>query len=154
MAGRLLHCQDEQRLEPPQLLANVCGALAPDGTSFVLGNLEGTIEIWDRTASKPALRGKRSCKPWRLAFAPDGKMLATAIGSNVFPGAILDWSETSCVQLWDARTGKQLAQASGHKEMLMGLAFSHDGRDLYSASGDGTILIWDVRHLSQLRRSR
>lgn len=88
-----------------------------------------------------------------LTFSPDGKLLATATGPNVLAWAGLFHLGDTSLRLWDVRTGKQLAQVDGHRGMVTGLAFSSDGRELYSASTDGTLMAWDVRRLLMIGRT-
>src|ERR1700722_15137209 len=66
-----------------------------------------------------------------VAFAPDGKTLATGC-----------WDGT--VRLWETATGKELTVLRGHADWVMGVAFSRDGKTLVSASMDKTIRLWDV----------
>lgn len=68
-----------------------------------------------------------------LAFAPDGKALATTSVED--PGNI---------QLWDLEAVKVVATLRGHPEGVMTAAFSADGQTLASG-GDWTLRIWDVR---------
>jgi len=46
--------------------------------------------------------------------------------------------------LWNTSTGRQLRSFSGHTDSITDLAFSPDGRLLFSASRDVTIMIWDA----------
>ena len=47
--------------------------------------------------------------------------------------------------LWDAATSQQLGpRLTGHKAMVIGLAFSPDGKTLASVDVEGTIVLWDV----------
>src|SRR5271166_2181283 len=68
---------------------------------------------------------------WSLAFAPDGKVLASA-GTD------------KTVKLWDVASGKHLATLRGHSSLVLSIAFSPDGKTLASASWDQTIKLWDV----------
>ncbi len=68
---------------------------------------------------------------YSVAFAPDGKTLATA-GSDSF------------IRLWDVTTGQIRSVLWGHLGMLRGVAFSPDGKTLASASDDCTVKLWDV----------
>src|SRR5262249_36240591 len=68
----------------------------------------------------------------RLAFSPDGKVLAGPGGSQT-------------IGLWDATTGKKFRELEAHpSNALLALVFAPDGKTLAGAIGDGTIRFWDV----------
>jgi WD40 repeat protein len=66
-----------------------------------------------------------------LAFAPDGKTLASA-------------NYDSTVRLFEAATGQQLRVLRGHAHSVADVAFSPDGKTLASASADQTVRLWDA----------
>jgi WD40 repeat protein len=66
-----------------------------------------------------------------VAFAPDGRTLATAGADRV-------------VRLWDAATGRELGSLAGHADAVTAVAFAPDGRSLASGSFDRTARLWDL----------
>jgi WD40 repeat protein len=54
------------------------------------------------------------------------------------------------IGLWDTATGQSLGACIGHKQGIIGLAFSADGRTLASVSHDSTLKLWSTATLQQL----
>jgi WD40 repeat protein len=67
-----------------------------------------------------------------VAFAPDGKTLATGSSDGV-------------VKLWDVATGKERRTLRGHRGNICSVAFAPDGRTLATGSYDQTVRLWDAR---------
>jgi energy-coupling factor transporter ATP-binding protein EcfA2 len=80
---------------------------------------------------------------WGVAFAPDGRTLATG-------------SDDRTVRLWDLSNRDQPRQLgpplTGHTSAVWGVAFAPDGRTLATASADRTVRLWDLRNLDQPRQ--
>jgi WD40 repeat protein len=97
---------------------------------------------WDYAAAapKPAWEVAEAHNGWirNLAVSHDGKLLATA-------------SRDGLVRLWDAQTGKQVAEIADHKEDVYSVAFSPDDKTLASGDFMGTIKLWDVATRKHLR---
>ncbi|HXJ58534.1 MAG TPA: PQQ-binding-like beta-propeller repeat protein [Verrucomicrobiae bacterium] len=119
-------------------------AFSPDGKILVSaggsefkperngGKTSGQIKVWDVAASKELgeLIG-HSNKVFTVAFAPDGRTLATG-------------SADQTVRLWDVSTRKQRTLLAGHRDAVWAVAFSPDGRTVCSGSADRTVRLWDV----------
>src|SRR5271157_20387 len=64
----------------------------------------------------------------RLAWSPDGRMLASGAGD-------------SAVRIWDAETGEAQRTVTGQSDIVYSVAWSSDGL-LASGAGDHTICLW------------
>jgi RNA polymerase sigma factor (sigma-70 family) len=91
------------------------------------------VFVWDVATGKrvAGLPGGLPIGAGSVAFAPDGRTLATASVDGV-------------IRLWETATWKVRATFRGHRDRVSALAFAPDG-GLFSGSLDTTVLAWDVR---------
>ncbi|MCI0456897.1 MAG: sigma-70 family RNA polymerase sigma factor [Gemmataceae bacterium] len=92
------------------------------------------VRLWDVASGKPVavLEGHTNAVR-ALAFAPDGKTLASASD---------DWT----VRLWDLTTRKEVRRFTAHRGPVWSVAFSPDGKRLASGGNDkeNTVRIWEA----------
>ena len=71
-------------------------------------------------------------KPVRaVRFSPGSKLLAAAGDARI-------------ISLYDAASGEQVANLSGHAAWITSLDWNHTGQYLLSGSLDGKVKIWDI----------
>jgi WD40 repeat protein len=112
-------------------------AVAADGKSFLVGEANGTLHLWDAEAKKLIrdLEGLRG--PLHVAaLSPDGRWAAAATSEG---------ADAQTLAVWDARTGKEVQRFDGPLVAPNGLRFSADGRLLLAAGSDGLLRVYEFR---------
>jgi WD40 repeat protein/serine/threonine protein kinase len=109
-------------------------AFTPDSRLLLLGCYDYTVKVLepDRAAPVEVLSGHTPMEVWSLAFAPDGRTLASA-------------GDDHLVRLWDVPTGREWAPLPEHDSLVTSVAFVPDGRTLASGSYDQTVKLWDTQ---------
>jgi RNA polymerase sigma factor (sigma-70 family) len=109
-------------------------ALSSDGTVFAVSSEDGTIQLWDLTQRelRHTLRGHVGAI-YNLAFAPDGKTLASS-GTE----------KDRTVRLWDTASGQELHRLPGARGWVQPVVFAPDGKTLATAGQDGKIHLWEA----------
>ncbi len=96
-----------------------------------------TISIMSRDESFLPAMPKWPSQLGCLAVSPDGSLVAAGNKSV----ANVAWEQRAAVRVWDAKTGVERAVLLGHSDWILDLAFSADGREIISASKDGTLRV-------------
>jgi hypothetical protein len=100
-----------------------------------------TIRLWELASGREigTLRGHPR-GIGALAFSPDGRLLATAVGRWAYSKPVSSPPE---IRVWDTFTGREVACFRGAGSDASALAFAPDGRRLVSGHEDGTLLVWE-----------
>lgn len=92
----------------------------------LLAGCGSDLRLWDTSGNEAAklLEGTRNMgRIWAAVFSPDGNLLACG-------------SDASTITLWNSATCELLAELPGHSDGVLCLAFSPDGSQIASGSGD------------------
>jgi WD40 repeat protein/Tfp pilus assembly protein PilF/tRNA A-37 threonylcarbamoyl transferase component Bud32 len=116
------------------------------------------VKVWNATTGKEivALGVEDTATPFmpqgeRLMFMPDGKRLIGPVAKQAPAGGKpgLSWS----LKLWDAATGEEVLSWA-IPEGVSTMVLSSDGQRLTTASGNGTITVWDTSNGQELQSVR
>src|SRR5262249_23927463 len=108
----------------------VAAAFGPDGKTLAVASADGPTRLWDlttRTWTHDFREGSSG-----LAFTPDGRFLARAVGATI--------------RLWDvngAKEGPAFDAPGGARVGTGAVAFRRDGKLLAVAGGDGVVRLGD-----------
>jgi WD40 repeat protein len=111
-------------------------AFSPDGQTALIGYVDGTAGLWDRTTGRPRGAPLRQEGPIvHAAFSPDSRTAMTGGADGT-------------ARLWDAMTGRLWAGAMEHvhgsNAGVNAVTFGPDGRSAATACSDGTARLWEL----------
>jgi WD40 repeat protein len=113
---------------------------SPDGKILaVVCRSEKVVTLWT-LAGKTTLAG-HTFEVIDLAFAPEGRRLATCAGTD----------KNGEVKLWDLDTGREITALPKQAHPVRSVAFAPDGRTLAVAI-DKDVTLWDSASATELKR--
>ena len=104
-----------------------------------------TIRIWEVASTREIAKiVELPNGAQHLAFSPDGRFLASTHGE------LYGWRSDSrgTTLVWDAATGKQLADLNDRSGQVTCTAFAPDSQSLVSGHFDYTMFAWDIRGIA------
>jgi hypothetical protein len=144
---------DELRVIPSTAPNNFfrLAAFAPDGRTLATASGDATVQLWEAATGKerrkfrvpvegapvnPRFRHYNSSPLTALAFSQTGDLLAVG-------------TQDGGIRLYDLAADQELPPLAGHQGAVRALAFTPDGRRMFSFDADGLRLAWNARRLSQ-----
>jgi WD40 repeat protein len=116
-------------------------AWSPDGKEIAAGGQSGTVSILDAATGHQLaqLGSSSSFQIEGIVWSADSKEAAWGNGGD------------NSVQVWNIAAQKELVSYTGHSDVVFRVAWSPDGKEIASASHDGTVQVWNAatgNHLS------
>ena len=107
-------------------------AVTPNGVNLVAA-VRNFVKIWNLSSGQELHSTKGpSLEINAIAVSPNSKLVATA-------------NKEGSIMVFDIVTGKMITTLSGHNGWVLSLAFSPDGKTLYSGAEDKTVKIWQLK---------
>ena len=110
----------------------LCVDLSPDGRFTASGHESGNIYVFSTATSRLLHSLPGLIKPVRsVKFSPGSTLIAAAGDARI-------------ISLYDATSGEQVANLTGHAGWITSIDWSHTGQYLLSGSLDGKVKVWDI----------
>ncbi len=118
-------------------------SFSAQGDRLVSGSEDGRVVVWNASTWEKEFVFDQHASPVSSAvFDPQSDEVASGTFNSSGPGEIL---------IWDSRIGEVRLTLKGHGQRITGLAYSPDGKLLFSSSHDQTVRVWDTANGETVR---
>jgi WD40 repeat protein len=111
---------------------SVAAARDREGQVLIASTAEdGRVNVWARSVDGGWSRRHQiesGLKLQKVELSRDGAVVAAS-------------GEDGSINIWDCKTGQRIAALTGHRDRVLSLAFTHDGKRLISGSRDRTLRV-------------
>ncbi len=108
-------------------------AFNANGNFLATSSIDRIVRIWEVGSWKVIRKMEHPEPTYRLAFQPNGNLLAVAMGGESSKG----------VWIWNAENGQKVRTLGGVKEPVLDVAWSADGKWVIAAAADNTVRLYD-----------
>lgn len=143
---KILNAKDHAALgSPPDAISSV--TFNPDGRTLIAQTLwDGHTGIIARSLQQWDVHTGKVLRVWPLN--DNEEMTTIAVSSTNNQMAVRDAND---INLFNLQAGSSSKKLTGHKDQVLALAFSPDGKLLASGSADHTIRLWDLQAFKLIR---
>lgn len=121
-------------------------AFGPRGYQLAVAQGQTVVVLDLRDRSKRTVtEGKHDSDVSLVKFSADGNLIASTS----------DLGDDHLVKVWEATSGRMVAEFKGHRDAVHDIAFGPRGRRVATASSDGTAIVWRIpKSVSQVAAKR
>jgi WD40 repeat protein len=127
---------------------------SPDGQHVITASRDRTVRVWDVKTGRQVvqLQTTHQSRFGLIQFSPNSQQIVTTSGTLYEPSSSENRLKDNLVQVWDAKTGKEMYVLQGHLNSVYSAQFSPNGQYIVTASADRTVRIWDAKTGRELEK--